>query len=99
MGNMWEVGRDLEGTEPTEYWERRFLDACDIGRCRVLRREEGEVMSGGRAGWFGFGEEATTRGDAAGEEVFDITAVVVMPYKADGATVVRSGAHGRLAAK
>lgn len=68
-----------------------------MGRDRVLRRDAGEVISGGSAGWLGFGEEeeAAARGGVAGVEVVDITAVVVMPRKANGATVVRSRAHGR----
>lgn len=56
------------------------MEACDMGRDRVLRRDGGDVMSGGSAGWLGFGdEEAAARGEEAGEEVVDITAVVVMP--------------------
>lgn len=68
-----------------------------MGRDRVLRRDAGEVISGGNAGWLGFGEEedAAARGGVAGAEVVDITAVVVMPRKANRATVVRSRAHGR----
>ena len=50
MGNMWEVGRDLEGISPVEYWESLFFEACDIGRDRVLRRDCGEVINGGRGG-------------------------------------------------
>lgn len=71
-----------------------------MGRDSVLRRDAGEVISGGSAGWLGFGEEeaaaAAGRGGVAGAEVVNITAVVVvMPCKANGATVVRSRAHGR----
>lgn len=51
MGNSWEGGREREGIELTvEYCDRRFLDACDIGRGSVLLRAGGEVMSGGSGG-------------------------------------------------
>ncbi|KAF4465739.1 hypothetical protein FALBO_7414 [Fusarium albosuccineum] len=66
----------------------------------MLRRDGGEVMRGGSAGWLGFGEEdAAAGGDVAGEEVADITAVIDMPHRTSQATVVRSGAGGRATAE
>lgn len=62
MGNTWEGGRDLEGTEWFEYCDSLFLEACEMGRCRVDRRAGGDVMSGGRGGWFGF-EAGEVTGD------------------------------------
>lgn len=50
MGNRYDGGRDREGIEPVEYCDSRFLEACDMGRGSVLRREGGDVMRGGRAG-------------------------------------------------
>ena len=76
---MWEGGRDLEGMEPVvEYCDRRFLEACDMGRGRLLLRAGGEVMSGGRAGCAEVpaGDERAG-GEVAGEEPGDITAVMV----------------------
>lgn len=46
---MLDGGRDLEGTEPTEYCESRLLDACDIGRGRDVDCEGGDDTSGGRS--------------------------------------------------
>lgn len=67
MGNTWEGGRDLEGTEWVEYCESLFFDACEFGRCKVERREGGDVTSGGRGGWFGFEEgEEVGDGEVAG---------------------------------
>ena len=64
------------------------MDACEIGRCSVVRRAGGEVISGGRGGWFGFevGEEIGD-GDVAGDgdEVSsegDITAVIFRSFGA-----------------
>lgn len=74
MGKTCEGGRDLDGIEPVEYCDSRFLEACDIGRGSVLRREGFDVISGGKAGWFGFVEEGSVGGDVAGDEVIDITA-------------------------
>ncbi len=50
--------------ELAEYCDSLFLEAWDIGRVIVERWLEGEVIKGGRAGWFGFAE-----GDAAGDDV------------------------------
>jgi hypothetical protein len=50
MGNRYEAGRDREGIDPVEYCDRRFLEACDIGRGMLVRRAGGEVINGGRAG-------------------------------------------------
>lgn len=70
---MWEGGRDLEGTEPVvEYCDRRFLEACDIGRGRLLLRAGGDVTSGGSAGCV----VLTAGGEVAGEEAGDMTAVM-----------------------
>lgn len=44
--------------ELVEYCDRRFLDACDIGRGRVDLRFglgfEVDVIRGGSGGWLGF---------------------------------------------
>lgn len=47
---MCDVGRDLVGREPVEYWESRFLETCDIGLAGTLRCDGGEVIKGGSAG-------------------------------------------------
>lgn len=47
MANMLEGGRDLDGTEPTEYCESRLLDACDIGRGRDADCVGGDATRGG----------------------------------------------------
>lgn len=77
---MCEGGRDLEGTEPVvEYCDRRFLEACDIGRGRLLLRGAGDdVINGGRAGCAELpaGDEMAG-GEVAGEEPVDMTAVMV----------------------
>lgn len=75
---MCEGGRDREGIELVEYCDRRFLDACDIGRGRVLLRAGGDVINGGRAGWAvaaAGGDMAG--GEVAGEEPGDMMAVIV----------------------
>lgn len=90
VGKTWEGGRDLEGMElVVEYCDRRFLDACDIGRGRLLLRAGGEVMSGGSAGCAGLaaavadgdgdgdGDERAGGGEVAGDEPGDKTAVMV----------------------
>lgn len=79
---MWEGGRDLEGIElVVEYCDKRFLDACDIGRGRLLLRAGGEVMSGGSAGCecgeAAAGGEMADGGEVAGDEPGDMTAVMV----------------------
>jgi hypothetical protein len=77
---MWEGGRDREGIElVVEYCDRRFLDACDIGRGRLLLRAGGEVMSGGSAGCaeLAAGDERAGGGEVAGDEPGDKTAVMV----------------------
>ena len=77
---MCEGGRDLECTEPAEYCDRRFLDACDSGRGSVLRRGGGDVISGGRGGWLGFEVgEASAGGEVAGLEPGDMIAVIIEP--------------------
>ncbi|KAF7561825.1 hypothetical protein G7046_g2309 [Stylonectria norvegica] len=99
MGNTWEVGRDLEGSEPVEYCDSLFLEACDIGRDRVLLRDCGDVINGGSGGWFEFGGEEDAAGAVGDDEVVDITAVEVMPPRQSrGMASVRSGALGRGAA-
>lgn len=47
---MWDGGRERDGTEPVEYCDRRFFEACDIGLGAVERRLGGEVISGGSEG-------------------------------------------------
>lgn len=47
IGKTWEGGRERDGIEVVEYWESRLLDACEFGRCRVERRDCGEVIKGG----------------------------------------------------
>ena len=81
MGNTFETGRDLEGIEPVEYWESLFLEAYDIGRESVLRRDGGEVIEGGGGAWLGFGAEAAGTGEVTGDEVDDISVIVVMPLE------------------
>lgn len=65
--------------EPAEYCDRRFLDACDIGRERVDLRFGfgGDVMRGCSGGWLGFAPgDVIAGGDVAGDDVGDITAVI-----------------------
>jgi hypothetical protein len=65
--------------EAVEYCERRFLDACDMGRGIVVLRPGGDVMSGGSGGCVVFiagGEMAG--GDVAGEDPGDMTAVMAV---------------------
>lgn len=50
IGKRYDGGREREGTEPVEYCDRRFLEACDMGRGRFVRRPGGDVINGGRAG-------------------------------------------------
>lgn len=77
---MCDGGRERDGIEPVEYCDNRFLEACDIGRGIVdlLLGFGGDVMSGGRGGWFGLtpGDE-TGGGEVAGDEVGDMTAVIL----------------------
>ncbi len=87
MGKMWDGGRDREGIELVEYCDKRFLDACDIGRGRMLLRAGGaggEVISGGRAGCDVFAAgEGITGGDVAGEELGDMIAVMIEVARED----------------
>jgi hypothetical protein len=78
-GNMWEGGRDLVGMElAVEYCDRRFLEACDMGRGRLVLRAGGDVISGGRAGCAEVAaEDAMAGGEVAGDEPGDMTAVMV----------------------
>lgn len=81
MGNMWEGGREREGPEYAEYCESRFLDANDEGRCNVALPVVGDVIRGGRGGWFGFdeGDESGDWEEVCGEEVSivgDMTAAI-----------------------
>jgi len=80
MAKTCECGRDRAGIEPVEYCDSRFLAALDIGRGRLLRRTGGgDVMRGGRGGRLGFDEgDRMAAGDVAGDEVDDITTVVMM---------------------
>jgi hypothetical protein len=85
-GKMCEGGRDLEGRElVVEYCDKRFLEACDMGRGRLVLRAGGDVMSGGRAGCAVFragGDEMAAGGEVAGDEPGDMTAVMVRAEKA-----------------
>jgi hypothetical protein len=47
MGKICERGRDFEGPEAVD---SLFFDACEKGRCRVVRRAGGDVISGGNGG-------------------------------------------------
>ena len=68
MGKICEGGRDLEGTEPTEYCESRLLDACDSGRARAFDCECGDVRVAGRARVSGFEwDAASSGGEVAGD--------------------------------
>jgi hypothetical protein len=50
----------------------------------MLRRDDGDVIRGGSAGWLGFGGEAAAAvGEVTGEEVVDITAVADMPFETE----------------
>lgn len=82
-GKAFDSGLDLEGTEPVENWERRFLETCDIGRERVERRADGVVVvSGGSAEGLalGAGEDSLAE-EFDGVDVADIAVVVVMPSR------------------
>ena len=68
--------------ELAEYWDKRFLDACDIGRGRVLRRVAGEVMRGGSGGCaVAVAAEEMADGEVAGDEPGDMTAVMVGGFR------------------
>lgn len=70
---MCDGGRDLEGIEFTEYCDNLFFDACEVGLCRVDRREGGDVINGGNGGWLGFEDgEDTGEGEVAGETVSSV---------------------------
>jgi hypothetical protein len=82
MGKIWDGGRDLEGSElVVEYCDKRFLEACDMGRGRLLLRADGggDVISGGRAGCAEFTVmgDGMGGGEVAGVEPGDMTAVIV----------------------
>lgn len=79
---MCDGGRDLEGMELVEYCDNLFFDAYEVGRCKIDRREGGDVISGGNDGWFGF-EDGEDTGDeeVAGETVSivgDMTAAILV---------------------
>jgi hypothetical protein len=81
IGKMWEGGRERDGIELVEYCDNRFFDACDIGRGRVDLRLGfgGDVIRGGSGGWLGFAPgEAIAGGEAAGEVVGDMIAVIFL---------------------
>jgi hypothetical protein len=91
---MCEAGRDLEGTDPDEYCDNRLLEACDIGRGILLRREGVEVDNGGKAGWFGFagGDEPCGGCQTGEDEASVIVAVAVTVAVAVAVAVIpRSG--------
>lgn len=55
MGKMCDGGREREYPDTLEYWDILFLEAWDVWRCSVRRAERGgEVIRGGKDGWFGF---------------------------------------------
>ena len=80
-GKICDGGRDLEGMELVEYCDNLFFDACEVGLCKVDRRAGGDVISGGKGGWFGFEDgEETGDGEVAGETVSivgDMTAAIL----------------------
>lgn len=63
-----------------EYCDILFLEACDVGRCSVVRRPEwgGDVINGGRDGWLGLdpGDE-TFGGEFGGGEFGDIICAMI----------------------
>jgi hypothetical protein len=66
---MWDGGLDRVGIELVEYCDKRFLDACDMGRGRVLLRNGGEVISGGSGGGVALAVcVVMAGGEVAGEE-------------------------------
>ncbi len=82
---MCDGGRDLEGTEFAEYCDNLFFEACERGRCRFDRRVGGDVINGGKGGWFGFEEgEVAGEGECAGDtevsSVGDITAAIFVGF-------------------
>lgn len=79
-GKALDSGLDLEGTDPVENWESRFLDTCDIGRERVERRAVGVVVvsGGSAAGLEAEGEESLAE-EFDEAEVTGTGAVVVIP--------------------
>lgn len=81
---MCDGGRDLEGMElVVEYCDRRFLEACDIGRGRVLLRAGGEVMSGGSAGCAELAAGGEMEGgEVAGDGLGDMMAVMAHQQRA-----------------
>ena len=60
-----------------EYCESLFFDAWESGRCRLERHARGEVTSGGSGGWFGLGDNDAGAGEVDGDEVVDMTSVIV----------------------
>jgi hypothetical protein len=82
---MYDGGRERDCKEPVEYCDNRFLEAWDIGRGSVdlLFGFGGDVIRGGRGGWFGLtpGDE-TGGGEVAGDDVGDMTAVILSVYLA-----------------
>lgn len=77
MGNMWEGGRERDGMDPVEYWDSRFLEACDMGLGICDRRADGEVIRGARDGWFGFDVcGGPAGGEGAGDEYVDMIVVI-----------------------
>jgi len=84
---MCDGGRDRDGIELVEYCDKRFLDAWDIGRGKVLLRDGGEVINGGSGGCDALGVcDEIAGGEVAGEEPGDIIAVM-----AGDAEVLRAG--------
>lgn len=79
-----------------EYCESLFFDAWESGRCRLERRAGGEVISGGSGGWFGFGDNDAGAGEVDGDEVVDMTSVIVpdlSPAATSCSSRLRSGSQ------
>ena len=76
-GKMCDTGRDRVGIELVEYCDKRFLEACDMGRGRVLLRDGGEVINGGSGGCVAFAVWVVMAGgEVAGDEPGDMIAVM-----------------------
>lgn len=95
---MCDGGRDRLCQELVEYCDNLFLEACDIGRGRVdlLFGFGGDVIKGGRGGWFGLDPGDDTAGGeelVAGEDVGDMTAVILGLDGQDTASVNDSCAY------
>lgn len=82
IGKVWDCGRDRDGTEPTEYCESLFLEACDMGRARLLLRNGADVVNGGSVDRFwleDWMEEAWAVAEVVEDEVSVIAAIAIRP--------------------